>query len=173
VGLVEEVRFTAFAIQVCVRAEERRECADPIPTHEHLRLRIAEEAANVSYVSYCMSARQRAEAVGGREKKGKGTLTSGKTHARNTVREDHLDANGHVFPGAEVVTCPHCAIALRASKEGARKYERSLGRLASRDEAFRGDLRKEHAVDIVDVAVLPATIVDKIFWHGNFGSVEN
>jgi hypothetical protein len=108
-----------------------------------------------------------------REEAEKETLTSGKTHARNTVREDHLDTDGHMFPGAKVVTCPHCAVALRPSKEGARKYERSLGRLASRDEAFRGDPRKEHAVDIVNVAVLPATIVDKIFWHSNFGSVEN
>jgi hypothetical protein len=52
VGLIEEIRFPALAIQVRMRAEEWREGTDPIPAHEHLRLGIAKEAANVSYIVF-------------------------------------------------------------------------------------------------------------------------
>ena len=37
----------------------------------------------------------------------------------------------------------------------------------------RGGTHKEHAVDVVEVAVLPAAVVDVVFWHRDFGSVEH
>jgi len=55
-GLVEEIRFTALAVQVRVRAEERRERANPVPTYEHFRFRVAEKAADISCVSHCVLA---------------------------------------------------------------------------------------------------------------------
>ncbi len=51
IRFIEKIRFTALAIQVCMRPEEWRESANPIPTHKHLRLRVAEEAPDVGYVS--------------------------------------------------------------------------------------------------------------------------
>jgi hypothetical protein len=48
-GFVEEIWFAALAVQMCVCAEERRECANPVPSNEHFRFRITEEATNVSY----------------------------------------------------------------------------------------------------------------------------
>ncbi len=47
VGFVKEIRFAALAIQMCVRSEERRECAHPVPAHEHLRLWVTKEATDV------------------------------------------------------------------------------------------------------------------------------
>ena len=35
------------------------------------------------------------------------------------------------------------------------------------------DTYKEHAVDVVDIAMFPASIVYVIFGHCNFGAVEN
>lgn len=99
--------------------------------------------------------------------------TSAKGHARDTVREDHLDTNVHVFPSTKIIASPHCAVALRASEEGTRKYEWPFGYLASLNKALGGDLWKEHPVDIMDVAVLPAPIMDQVFRHRNLGSVEN
>jgi hypothetical protein len=78
-----------------------------------------------------------------------------------------------VLPGTEVITSPHRAIALRASEEGTCKYERSLGSLSSLNKASVGDPRKEHPIDVMDVAVLPATIMDQVFRHGDLGPVEN
>ena len=78
-----------------------------------------------------------------------------------------------MLPGTEVIASPHRAIALRASEEGTCKYERSLGSLPSLNEACVGDPWKEHPVDVMDVAVLPATIMDQVFRHGNLGSVKN
>ena len=49
VGFVEEIRFATLAVQMCVRAEERRECANPVPPDEHFRFWITEEATDVSY----------------------------------------------------------------------------------------------------------------------------
>jgi hypothetical protein len=166
VGFIEEVRFTALAIQVCVRAEEWRERANPVPAHEHVRLRVTKEAADVGYVSLCRQQEVRTNRI--LEK-----LTPSKAHARDTVRENHLDTNGHVFPGTEVIASPHRAVALGASKEGARKYERSLGRLASRNKTFGGDPWKEHPVNIMDIAVLPAAIMDQVLGHSNLGPVKN
>jgi hypothetical protein len=49
VRFVEEIRFAALAVEMRVRAEERRECTYPVPAHEHLRLRVTEEATDVGY----------------------------------------------------------------------------------------------------------------------------
>jgi hypothetical protein len=166
VGFIKEIRFTTLAIQVCVRAEEWRERPNPVPAHEHLWLRISKKATDVSYGSLCRQQEVGADII-------LKMLTSGEGHARDTVRENHLDANVHVFPGSKVVASPHRAVALRASEEGTRKYEGPLGRLTSLNKALRGDPRKEHPVDIMDVAVLPATMVDQVLGHGNLGSVEN
>lgn len=57
-GLVKKIRFAAFAIQMCVRAEERRERTDPVPAHEHLRIGIAEETTDVSYIILVSATRQ-------------------------------------------------------------------------------------------------------------------
>ena len=149
-----------------MRPEKWRERTNPVPTHEHFRLWVAKEASDVSYVSICRQHEVRTNEI---EKQ----LTSAKSHARDTIRENHLDANSHVLPGTEVITSPHRTIALRASEEGTRKYERSLGSLSSLNKAGVGDPRKEHSVDVMDVAVLPATIMDQVFRHGDLGSVKN
>lgn len=47
VGLVEQVRLAALGVDVRVRAEEGRERADVVPSHEHLGLGITEEAADI------------------------------------------------------------------------------------------------------------------------------
>ena len=44
---VEEERLTALCVDVCMSAEEGRERADLVPTHEHLRLGVPEESSNV------------------------------------------------------------------------------------------------------------------------------
>lgn len=49
VWLVKEVGLAAFGVDVGVRAQEGREDADCVPPHEHLGLRVAEEATNVGW----------------------------------------------------------------------------------------------------------------------------
>lgn len=94
-------------------------------------------------------------------------------------------------PGAEVVARPHGSEALRAGVEGSSEDEGALGDLLALDKALSGHvLLKErrlvpkrepleitayvdHAANVVDVAVLPTTVVDSILLHGDLGAVED
>ena len=49
VRFVEQIWLAALCVDVCVRPEEGRKHAYAVPTHEHLRLRVAEEASYVRY----------------------------------------------------------------------------------------------------------------------------
>lgn len=49
VRLIEEVGLAALGVDVGVRAQEGREDPDCVPPHEHLGLRVAEEATNVGW----------------------------------------------------------------------------------------------------------------------------
>jgi hypothetical protein len=32
---------------------------------------------------------------------------------------------------------------------------------------------EKHAVDVMDITMFPATIMDVVLWHGDFGAVEH
>lgn len=53
----------------------------------------------------------------------RGTLTPSKAQPTQSVCEDHLHADNHMFPGAKVVSSPHSAKALRTSEERTGKDE--------------------------------------------------
>jgi hypothetical protein len=55
--------------------------------------------------------------------------TSYKAHSSNTVGQDHFYANGHMFPSAEVVSCPNSTKALGTGVERAGKYEGAFWRV--------------------------------------------
>lgn len=40
-------------------------------------------------------------------------------------------------------------------------------------EKFERTTHVNHASDVVDVTVLPASVVDRVLLHGNFGAVED
>ena len=73
------------------------------------------------------------------EELGKG-LTSSKAQPSETIREDHLHTDGHVFPGTEVITGPHRTETLRASVEGTREDERSRWRVCSLCHSLVGQI---------------------------------
>ena len=56
-------------------------------------------------------------------------LTTAECHASNAISQDHLYTNGHMFPGAEIVTSPHCAKALRTGIEWTSQDEGSFRRV--------------------------------------------
>ena len=70
----------------------------------------------------------------------RGTLTPSKAQPTQSVCEDHLHADSHMFPGAKVVSSPHSAKALRTSEERACQHKGTLGDLAALDEAAGGDV---------------------------------
>lgn len=94
-------------------------------------------------------------------------------------------------PGAEVVASPHGSEALRAGVEGSSEDEGALGDLLALNEALGGHVllkasrsvpkekrlqraaHVDHAANIVDVAVLPSTVMNRIFLHGDLGAVED
>ena len=65
-------------------------------------------------------------------------LTPSKSHPRDPVRQNYLDADGHMFPGAEVVARPHCAEALRAGVERTGENEGTGGRAGTSPDSLRG-----------------------------------
>lgn len=79
--------------------EERLEGAGLIPAHQEFRIGVPEEAADVS---------------------------AAEGDARKAEAHHHGEAGGEVAPVGGVVACPHGAVALGASEEGAREDKRSL-----------------------------------------------
>jgi hypothetical protein len=118
--LVEKVRLSALRVDVCMSAEEGRESSNLIPAHEHLWSGVAKETSYVRWGRELLSKQFMTI---------KERLTSYKGHASNPVRQNHLDANGHMFPCAHAITGPHGAGTLRASKKRASKDEGSLRRV--------------------------------------------
>jgi hypothetical protein len=98
-----------------------------------------------------------------------------------------------VRPISDIVARPDRSVALRAGVVSAREDEGTLGGVFTSDEALHGQvlLREEkeserrkkearrtetnvdHSVDVVHVAVLPATVMDGILVHGDLGTVED
>ena len=133
VRIVEEVRLAALRVDVRVCPHERREDRDSIPSHEHLRLGVAEEASEVGCA-------RRFRQCGRWGRNVRGSRTSRETEPGDVVREDHLHADGHVLPSAEVVAGPHRAEALRTSVERARQNEGAFGRIRPCHDGLRGQV---------------------------------
>lgn len=102
-------------------------------------------------------------------------------------------------PVAKIVASPGRSKALRARVVRARKDERSFRRVLSCDKAERGQVllqgpprhirsvsrptlatfekdaetHVDHAVDVVNIAVFPTSVVDGIFLHCDLGAVED
>mmetsp|Transcript_17547 Transcript_17547/g.44716 ORF Transcript_17547/g.44716 Transcript_17547/m.44716 type:complete len:648 (-) Transcript_17547:7-1950(-) len=145
--LAEEPRLATLGVQVAVRAEEGLEGAGLVPAQQQLRLRVAEEAAHV----------RAAEA-----------------DAAQAHREQHGRRAAHVIPARRVVTGPDGAVALRAGEEGSRQHERPLGvSLVALHLALGGGALHQHAVEVVQVAVLPAAGVYRVLHDGGLGAVEH
>jgi hypothetical protein len=45
----KEVRFTSLSINVRMGPEERRKRSNLVPSHEHLRVRVAEETTDIGW----------------------------------------------------------------------------------------------------------------------------
>ena len=62
---------------------------------------------------------------------------------------------------------------LSAGKEGSGEYKRSIPPSRPHDLTLRCRLMGKHAVDVVDVPVLPATIVLAVLVHGDLWTIED
>ena len=78
-----------------------------------------------------------------------------------------------MLPCAQVVTGPHGSIPLGAGIEGAGKDEGTLVRGRPLFDGLRCDVHKEHAVDVVNISMFPATVMNGILFHRDLWSVEN
>ena len=78
-------------------------------------------------------------------------------------------------PGGLIVAGPHGADALRSGVERAGKDERAAGGSGrfTGEESVVGCVVKGEAVEVVDVTMLPVSVVDVVLGHCRFGSVEN
>jgi hypothetical protein len=144
--LVEEVGLAALGVNVRVGAEEGHECAGLVPADEDLVIRVAEETTDI-----------RAD----------------KRNARNAVGEEHGRLTCEVLPRTEVVADPDGAVPLRTGKVRAREDKRTLGLDAAHSDGVLGLVVEHHAVDVVQVAVLPAAGMDVVLGHGDLRAVEH
>jgi hypothetical protein len=101
-------------------SEERLECSNLIPSHEHLALGVTKESTNIGCVK--CDAAVSLNPHGRREI----ALTAAKSHASDTIGQDHLYTNCHMLPGTEIIAGPHGTKALRPSVECTREDERSF-----------------------------------------------
>jgi hypothetical protein len=104
---------------MCVCTEERCECANLVPPHQHIWLWVAEEPPDVSYKQEARPASMNVRL------RRKDLLTSCIGHASDVHGEHNFDTHSHVFPCAEIVAGPHSAEALRAGVESASEDKRT------------------------------------------------
>ena len=146
IGGACEVGLAAAGVNMGVAAHEGVEGASLVPASEELFRGVTEEAAD----------------VGARE-----------GEAGDVLVEDHGDRSGEVRPDGLVVAGPHCADALRAREEGAGEDKGAFVGAVTEDHGFVAGVVEGEAVEVVNVAVFPISVVEVVFWHCCFWAVEH
>lgn len=142
-----KVRFAATGVDVCVAAHERVEDSGLEPAGEEFFARVAEKATDVGAC---------------------------KREAGDIAGENHGNSRREMGPNGLVISRPHSAHALRADKEGASKDEGAARRFRIPvEERGVGGVDKGKAVKIVEIAMLPIFMMEIVFWHGGFGTIED
>jgi hypothetical protein len=78
-----------------------------------------------------------------------------------------------MFPGTHIVTSPNRAKTLRASEEGAGKDERTLIGAGASFHCLRSHVVIEHSINVVNIAMLPTSIVNVVLGHRDLRSIEH
>mmetsp|Transcript_10684 Transcript_10684/g.28545 ORF Transcript_10684/g.28545 Transcript_10684/m.28545 type:complete len:223 (-) Transcript_10684:617-1285(-) len=138
--------FPTICIEMRMSAEEGLKRRSLVPANEQLRRRIPEKASDV-----------------GARKCDCGKLQS----------EQHGDARAKVSPVRRIVSRPHRTVALAPCEEGARQHKRAIAIVTCEQVTVVRCAMHEHAVEVVQIAVLPAARVSQMLCHGLLGPVEN
>ena len=144
--LLKHPRLPAPRVDMRVIPEEGLKRRGLIPARHQLRVGIPEEAAHV-----------RAD----------------KRQAGDIHGQEHRRGHLQVAPLGRVVAGPHGGVALGAGEEGPGEDEGPHFVVEPFEVAVKGGQDVGHAVNVVDLAVLHAAVVDVVLVHRDLGPVKN
>ena len=147
VGRAGNIWLTATSVDVSMAAEEGVVNASLIPASQKFLARVTEEASNVC---------------------------AAEGEARDTLVEHHRDGSLEMGPLSLIVASPHGSSTLTARVEGSSKNEGATNlSLLALGDGLVGRVVEGHAVDVVNVAMFPVTMVKVILGHSCFRAVEH
>lgn len=147
VGRASNVWLTATSIDVSMATEEGVVDTSLVPASQEFFARVTEETSDIC---------------------------TAEGEARDTLVEHHRDGSLEVSPLGLIVAGPHGSSALTARVESSGKDEGAANlSLLTLSDGLVGRIVEGHAVDVVNVAMLPVTMMQIVLGHSRLRTVEH